>query len=61
MSDPFLNPVEYDDRALPITEELLGRILLNIAWGIKATEAELLSLWPQGCFKRLRKNRKALS
>ncbi|CAG8952322.1 hypothetical protein HYFRA_00001067 [Hymenoscyphus fraxineus] len=60
-SDPFLNPVEIDDDALPITEELLGRILLNVASKIKdhsPTEAELLSLWPQGYFDRLRKNMK---
>ncbi|KAH8656986.1 kinase-like domain-containing protein [Tricladium varicosporioides] len=57
--DPFLNPVEYDSNALPITEELLGRILLNVAAKIKdraPTDAELLTAWPQGYFERLRKN-----
>jgi serine/threonine-protein kinase TTK/MPS1 len=57
--DPFLNPVEMDDAALPITEELLGRILLNVAAKIKdrtPSEAELLKVWPQGYFERLRKN-----
>ncbi|KAE9372238.1 kinase-like protein [Stipitochalara longipes BDJ] len=57
--DPFLNPIEWDDAALPITEELLGRILLNVAAKIKQanpTEAELLKIWPQGYFDRLRKN-----
>ncbi len=56
--DPFLSPVDYDD-ALPITEELLGRILLNVAAKCKdrnPTEAELLKIWPQGYFDRLRKN-----
>ncbi|KAN0110393.1 kinase-like protein [Hyaloscypha variabilis] len=57
--DPFLNPIEWDDAALPITEELLGRILLKVAAKIKQsdpTEAELLRIWPQGYFDRLRKN-----
>jgi serine/threonine-protein kinase TTK/MPS1 len=57
--DPFLNPVDYDGDALPITEELLGRILLNAAAKIRdrnPTEAELLKAWPQGYFERLRKN-----
>lgn len=60
-SDPFLNPVEVADDALPMTEELLGRILLNVAAKIKdhsPTEAELLSLWPKGYFERLRRNMK---
>ncbi|KAF8855564.1 kinase-like protein [Acephala macrosclerotiorum] len=58
-SDPFLNPVEYGDSALPITEELLGRILYNVAAKMKdrhATEAELLQIWPAGYFERLRQN-----
>ena len=57
--DPFLNPVDFDDSALPITEELLGRILLNVAAKCKdrtPSEAELLSVWPKGYFDRLRKN-----
>lgn len=57
--DPFLNPVEFDSSALPITEELLGRILLNVASKIKErspTESDLLRAWPQGYFDRLRKN-----
>ncbi|TVY48732.1 Serine/threonine-protein kinase [Lachnellula occidentalis] len=57
--DPFLNPIDYDDLALPITEELLGRILLNVASKMKhatPSESELLKLWPQGYFERLRKN-----
>jgi serine/threonine-protein kinase TTK/MPS1 len=57
--DPFLNPIEFDESALPITEELLGRILLNVAAKIKErspSEADLLKAWPQGYFDRLRKN-----
>ncbi|KAK6584774.1 hypothetical protein PZA11_002998 [Diplocarpon coronariae] len=56
--DPFLNPIDYDD-ALPISEALLGRILLSVAAKCKEkdpTEAELLELWPRGYFDRLRKN-----
>lgn len=57
--DPFLNPPEYDESALPITEDLLGRILMNAMAKCKdrtPSEAELLKLWPQGYFERLRKN-----
>ena len=57
--DPFLNPIDYDELALPITEELLGRILLNVASKMKnatPSESELLKVWPQGYFERLRKN-----
>ncbi|KAL2070863.1 hypothetical protein VTL71DRAFT_13889 [Oculimacula yallundae] len=56
--DPFLNPVDYDD-ALPISEELLGRILLNVAAKCKGqnpSESELLTVWPKAYFERLRKN-----
>jgi serine/threonine-protein kinase TTK/MPS1 len=54
-----LNPVEYDEVTLPMTEELLGRILLNAMAKCKdrtPSEVELLKLWPQGYFDRLRKN-----
>lgn len=57
--DPFLNPVELDEDAIPLTEELLGRILLNAAARFKErtpTEAELLTLWPKGYLDRLKKN-----
>ncbi|KAK0103368.1 Dual-specificity kinase, spindle pole body (SPB) duplication and spindle checkpoint function [Cadophora gregata] len=56
--DTFLNPIDYDE-ALPISEELLGRILLNVAAKCKnqtPTETELLTLWPKAYFDRLRKN-----
>ncbi|RKF54811.1 putative checkpoint protein [Erysiphe neolycopersici] len=59
--DPFLNPVELDEDAIPMTEELLGRILLNAAAKFKdrtPTDAELFKLWPQGYFERLRKCKK---
>ncbi|TVY45142.1 Serine/threonine-protein kinase [Lachnellula subtilissima] len=59
VKDPFLNPVEYDELALPMTEELLGRILLSVASKLQQstpTESDLLKVWPQGFFEKLRKN-----
>ncbi|KAM3077474.1 hypothetical protein ACMFMG_006814 [Clarireedia jacksonii] len=57
--DPFLNPVEVDlEKQIPMTEELLGRILQNVVQkceGRTPTDAELLSLWPAGYFASLRK------
>jgi serine/threonine-protein kinase TTK/MPS1 len=58
-NDPFLNPVEVDlEKQIPMTEELLGRILQNVVQkceGRTPTDAELLSLWPAGYFASLRK------
>lgn len=56
--DPFLNPVECDDGAIPMTEELLGRILQNAISKCKdrtPSDVELLSLWPAGYFASLKK------
>ncbi|KHJ30336.1 putative checkpoint protein [Erysiphe necator] len=56
--DPFLNPIELDEVAIPMTEELLGRILLNAAAKFRErspTDAEIFKLWPQGYFDRIRK------
>ncbi|RKF74777.1 Serine/threonine-protein kinase LATS2 [Golovinomyces cichoracearum] len=58
--DIFLYPNELDEQEFPLTEELLGRILLNVAAKFKdktPTDAELLKVWPQGYFERLRKNK----
>ncbi|TQS35628.1 hypothetical protein Golomagni_03947 [Golovinomyces magnicellulatus] len=58
--DTFLYPNELDEEEVPMTEELLGRILLNVAAKFKdktPTDAELLKFWPQGYFDRLRKNK----
>ncbi|EHK99263.1 putative Serine/threonine-protein kinase mph1 [Glarea lozoyensis 74030] len=58
-NDPFLNPIDFDDSALPITEELLGRIFLSVAAQMKnrtPTEMELSKVWPQGYFDKLRRN-----
>ncbi|SZF04860.1 unnamed protein product [Blumeria hordei] len=59
LSDPFLYPTELEVGVVPMTEELLGRILLNVGAKFKnktPTDAELLKVWPQGYFDRLRKN-----
>ncbi|KAI0387333.1 kinase-like protein [Hypomontagnella monticulosa] len=49
-SDPFLFPVEAPEGTLPITEELLGRIIQSVVTRCRErmpTEAESLSVWPQ--------------
>jgi len=58
-NDPFLNPVEFDDAALPMTEALLGRILQSVVAKSREripTEAELLTVWPRGYLERLRRS-----
>ncbi|KAI1403024.1 kinase-like protein [Hypoxylon fuscum] len=49
-SDPFLYPVEAPEGTLPISEELLGRIIQSVVTRCRErmpTEAESLSVWPQ--------------
>ncbi|OTB03034.1 hypothetical protein M426DRAFT_61118 [Hypoxylon sp. CI-4A] len=49
-SDPFLYPVEAPEGTLPITEELLGRIIQSVVTRCRdrmPTEAETLSVLPQ--------------
>ncbi|KAI0876825.1 kinase-like domain-containing protein [Hypoxylon argillaceum] len=49
-TDPFLYPVETPTGSLPITEELLGRIIQSVVTRCRErmpTEAEVLSVWPQ--------------
>ncbi|KAI1456865.1 kinase-like protein [Annulohypoxylon moriforme] len=49
-NDPFLYPVEAPEGTLPITEELLGRIIQSVVTRCRErmpTEAEALSVWPQ--------------
>ncbi|KAF2964287.1 hypothetical protein GQX73_g9301 [Xylaria multiplex] len=49
-TDPFLYPIETSDGSLPITEELLGRIIQSVVTRCRErmpTEAEVLSVWPQ--------------
>ena len=59
--DPFLNPIEFDENIFPMTEELLGRILQNVATkcGSKMpSDAELLVAWPKGYLDNLRRKMK---
>lgn len=49
-ADPFLYPAEVGPDALPITEELLGRIIQSVVARCRdrmPTDAEALSVWPQ--------------
>ncbi|KAI2472155.1 kinase-like protein [Annulohypoxylon bovei var. microspora] len=49
-TDPFLYPIEAPEGTLPITEELLGRIIQSVVTRCRdrmPTEAEALSVWPQ--------------
>ncbi|KAI0426938.1 kinase-like domain-containing protein [Xylaria sp. FL1042] len=49
-TDPFLYPIETPEGSLPITEELLGRIIQSVVTRCRErmpTEAEVLSVWPQ--------------
>lgn len=49
-SDPFLYPAELTDKALPIDEELLGRIIQSVVTRCREqmpTDAESMSVWPQ--------------
>jgi len=58
---PFLNPVEYEEDAFPMTEDLLGRILQNVALKCgnrMPTDAELLVAWPKGYMNNLRQKLK---
>ncbi|XWW93059.1 hypothetical protein V2A60_000987 [Cordyceps javanica] len=57
-SDPFLYPAEISDKALPIDEELLGRIIRSVAARCREripTEAEASSVWPQAYWASIRK------
>ena len=57
-SDPFLNPVECGEDAIPMTQEVLGRILLDVAAKFKngiPSDAELLNLWSAGYLNSVRK------
>lgn len=57
-SDGWLYPTEVPEGSIVMTEELLGRILQNVATKCKdrmPSEHELLSVWPAGYFATLRK------
>ncbi|UNI14987.1 Dual-specificity kinase [Purpureocillium takamizusanense] len=57
-TDPFLYPAELTDKALPIDEELLGRIIQSVVTRCRErmpTEAETMSVWPQAYWASIRK------
>lgn len=57
-TDPFLYPAEVSDRAVPIDEELLGRIIQSVVTRCRErmpTEAEIMSLWPQAYWSSAKK------
>ncbi|KAM0245982.1 hypothetical protein ACHAQJ_010371 [Trichoderma viride] len=57
-TDPFLYPAEISDKALPIDEELLGRIIQSVVSRCRErmpTESEGVSVWPQAYWSSLRK------
>lgn len=57
-SDPFLYPAEFSDKALPIDEELLGRIVHNVVNRCRErmpTELESSVAWPQAYWASVRK------
>ncbi|KAI1339538.1 kinase-like protein [Xylariaceae sp. FL0016] len=57
-TDPFLYPVETPDGNLPITEELLGRIVQSVVMRCRdrlPTENEVLSTWPQAYWSSVAK------
>ncbi|OBT80348.1 TTK protein kinase [Pseudogymnoascus sp. 05NY08] len=57
--DEFLNPRELPEGALPMTEELLGRILCSVVGkcrGREVGEGEVMGVWAGAYFESLRKN-----
>ncbi|KAM0287768.1 hypothetical protein ACHAQH_000300 [Verticillium albo-atrum] len=57
-TDPFLYPVELHDKALPIDEALLGRIIQSVVTRCRErmpTEAEARSVWPGAYWQSVKK------
>lgn len=57
-TDPFLYPVEMSDNALPIDEELLGRIIQHVVSRCRErvpSEAESVKDWPQAYWNSVKK------
>lgn len=57
-TDPFLYPAELSEKAVPVDEELLGRIIQSVVTRCKdrmPTEAESASVWPQAYWTSIRK------
>ncbi|GAO15085.1 uncharacterized protein UV8b_02375 [Ustilaginoidea virens] len=58
ITDPFLYPADFSDKALPIDEDMLGRIIQNVVSRCRErmpTEAESASIWRQAYWTSLRK------
>ena len=57
-TDPFLYPMEMADRAMPVDEDLLGRIIQSVVQRCRErmpTEAEAVSVWPAAYWASVRK------
>lgn len=57
-ADPFLYPAEFGERALPIDEELLGRIIHSVVTRCRErmpTDQESAKVWPQAYWASVRK------
>ncbi|KAH6682129.1 serine/threonine-protein kinase mph1 [Plectosphaerella plurivora] len=57
-TDPFLYPMELPDRALPIDEDLLGRIIQSVVSRCRdnmPTEAEAKTIWPGAYWQSVKK------
>lgn len=57
-TDPFLYPVEFSDRATPIDEELLGRIIQSVVTRCRErmpTDTEINNEWPRAYWSHVRK------
>ncbi|CAM1507106.1 Fc.00g067470.m01.CDS01 [Cosmosporella sp. VM-42] len=57
-TDPFLYPMEMSEKALPIDEVMLGRVIQSVVSRCRdrmPTEAEILSVWPQAYWASVKK------
>jgi serine/threonine-protein kinase TTK/MPS1 len=57
-TDPFLNPCEIQEKALPIDEDLLARIIQSVVLRCRErmpTEAESMSVWPAAYWTSVKK------
>ena len=57
-TDPFLYPVEAHEGAVPIDEDMLGRIIQSVVGKCREkmpTEAEVVSMWPAAYWASVKK------
>lgn len=57
-TDPFLYPAEFNEKALPIDEEILSKIIQSVVTRCRErvpTEAESTNVWPQAYWSSIRK------